>query len=106
MATATSEVRVFTTVALATPAGFTEFCSNRGQPWGDIIDSRSVTGPMNATFQTNDRGPQEVLAAVCEMGENEVVQAVEAVSLAFYGDSGQAWRDLGARTHRLGQQTG
>ncbi len=49
---------------------------------------------MNATFETTDPGSLERLATVCEMGEAEVAQAVEAATRAFHGGSGTGWRNI------------
>jgi aldehyde dehydrogenase (NAD+) len=58
------------------------------------VDGKSISGSMNATFQTVDPGSQEVLATVCEMGDAEVALAVEAAQRAFQGDVGRGWKDF------------
>lgn len=83
METNALDIQAFTAAAFTTPAGFTSFCHNGGQPLGGIIDGEAVSGSMNATFQTVDPGSQEVLATVCEMGEAEVEAAVAAAQRAF-----------------------
>jgi aldehyde dehydrogenase (NAD+) len=94
MATAVSEIRALTAKQFTTPKKFTEFCKNGGKPLGGIIGGESVTGSMNATFQTVDPGSQEVLATVCEMGDAEVAMAVDAATRAFHGDGGTGWRNF------------
>ena len=94
MATVATEIQALTAAAFTTPAKFTDFCHNGGQPLGGIVGGESIAGSMNATFQTTDPGSQEVLATICEMGEAEVAQAVSAASRAFHGDAGQGWRDV------------
>ncbi|MBG87843.1 MAG: aldehyde dehydrogenase [Verrucomicrobiales bacterium] len=89
MSTATSEsIQAFTAAAFSTPDKFTEFCANGGKPLGGIIGGKSVSGSMNATFQSTDPGSQEVLATVCEMGEAEVAAAVDVAQKAF-----ASWKD-------------
>src|SRR6188474_2318753 len=94
MATATSEIRALTAAAFATPKKFTQFCHNDGKPLGGIVGGKSIPGSMNATFQTTDPGSQEVLATVCEMGEAEVAQAVDAANRAFHGPGGKGWKNF------------
>ena len=93
MATATIEIRPLTAAAFTTPKKFTEFCHNGGKPLGGMIGGKSVSGSMNATFQTTDPGSQEVLATVCEMGESEVALAVDAAQRAFQGSGSKGWKD-------------
>ena len=88
MAVAPAEIQALTAAAFTTPEKFTQFCNNGGKPLGGIIGGRSVRGSMNATFETVDPGSMEVLATVCEMGEAEVSDAVDAATLAF-----REWRE-------------
>lgn len=84
MSTATLDsIKAFTAAAFSTPDKFSEFCANDGKPLGGIVGGESITGSMNATFQSTDPGSQEVLATVSEMGEAEVAAAVEAGQTAF-----------------------
>ena len=94
MATATPEIQALTAAQFTTPEKFNEFCSNGGQPLGGLVGGRTIAGSMNVTFQTTDPGSQELLATVCEMGEAEVVQAVESATRAFEGDGSTGWKDL------------
>ncbi|MCS1408154.1 MAG: Phenylacetaldehyde dehydrogenase [Verrucomicrobia subdivision 3 bacterium] len=94
MATASIDIQAFTATTFTTPDKFSQFCSNGGAPLGGIIGGKSVSGSMNATFQTTDPGSQEVLATICEMGEAEVALAVETAHKAFIGDNGNGWKDV------------
>jgi len=93
MSTATSEIQALTAAAFTAPEKFVQFCQNGGKPLGGIVDGQSIVGSMNATFQTSDPGSQELLATVCEMGEAEVAQAVDAATRAFHGAKGNGWKD-------------
>lgn len=92
MSTAALEIQAFTASRFETPSKFTEFCRNGGKPLGGIIGGRTVRGTMNVTFETCDPGSLEVLATVCEMGQAEVSDAVEAAQKAFRGSNGQGWK--------------
>jgi aldehyde dehydrogenase (NAD+) len=94
METSTQDIRAFTAAAFTTPDTFTRFCANDGKPLGGIIGGASVAGSLNATFQTADPGSGEALATVCEMGEAEVDQAVQAAKRAYQGDGGTGWKDM------------
>ncbi|MBM84082.1 MAG: aldehyde dehydrogenase [Planctomycetaceae bacterium] len=52
---------------------------------GRLIGGEWVSGTLNATFQTVDPGSMDVLATVCEMGQAEVADSVDAASKAFHG---------------------
>lgn len=93
MSTATGEIRALTAAAFRTPEKFMEFCRNGDAPLGGYVGGETIRGSMNATFETVDPGSQEVLARVCEMGEAEVAQAVEAAQQAFDGNGGSSWRN-------------
>lgn len=88
MTTAT-EIRALTAARFETPAKFAEFCENGRRPLGGLVGGREVRGTMNVTFETVDPGSMEVLATVCEMGQAEVGDAVDAATRAFHG----GWRD-------------
>ena len=91
---AASDIQAFTASAFSTPRAFTDFASGNGKPLGALIGGESVTGTMNATFQTIDPGTQEVLATVCEMGKEDVDRAVTAAYKAFNGTNGKnGWKD-------------
>ncbi|MFV0445349.1 MAG: aldehyde dehydrogenase family protein [Planctomycetaceae bacterium] len=89
-----SEIQALTAKAFKTPAKFTEFCRNGGQPLGGVIDGEWVRGSMNASFDSIDPGSGEVLARICEMGDAEVGRAVDAAHRAFHGDGVRGWRDF------------
>src|SRR3974377_1271527 len=93
MAAAHSNIRALTASTFRTPAKFTEFCRNGGKPLGGVIDGKQVAGSMNATVQKIYPGSQEGVAAVCEMGDGEVAQAVAAAEQAFHGNGRTAWRN-------------
>lgn len=88
-----AEIQALTAAAFTTPEKFTQFCQNGGKPLGGLIGGESVTGSMNATFQTVDPGSEDVLATVCEMGQAEVNRAVDAGYRAFYGDGKTGWKN-------------
>ena len=91
---AARDIQAFTASAFSTPRAFTDFASGNGKPLGALIGGESVTGTMNATFQTIDPGTQEVLATVCEMGKEDVDRAVTAAYKAFNGTNGKnGWKD-------------
>jgi len=92
-ATAT-EIQSITAARFETPAGFTKFCENGGQPHGGLIGGESVIGTLNATFETVDPGSMELLARVCEMGEAEVDAAVRAGLRAFHGNGVSGWKNF------------
>ena len=94
MSTAHTEIQSLTAAAFQTPESFTQFCQNGGKPLGGLIDGQWVRGSMNATFETADPGSLEVLATVCEMGHDEVDQAVQAARRAFLGNGVSGWRDF------------
>ena len=83
MATASENIRALTASAFTTPEKFNAFCHNDGKPLGGVIGGQWIPGSMNATFETVDPGSQEVLARICEMGEAEVANAVDAAERAF-----------------------
>ncbi len=83
MATVATEIQAFTAKKFDKPAKFLEFCSNQGKPLGGLVGGREIKGTMNVTFETADPGSLEVLATICEMGQAEVAQAVEAGQAAF-----------------------
>lgn len=89
MSTAATEIRAYTAKKFAPSEKFKQFCANDGQPLGGIVGGRYVRGTLNATFETSDPGSLEVLASVCEMGQAEVAQAVEAAQKAFE----QSWKE-------------
>ncbi|MEM8667059.1 MAG: aldehyde dehydrogenase family protein [Planctomycetota bacterium] len=89
-----TEIQSITARQFETPAKFTEFCHNGGKPLGGVINGESVTGSMNATFETVDPGSLEVLARVCEMGQEQVDAAAEAAHRAFLGNGVSGWRDF------------
>ena len=93
MSTAAAEIRAYTAARFVTPAKFTQFCNNGGQPLGGLVGGRWIKGSMNVTFETQDPGSLEVLATVCEMGAAEVDQAVQAAMVAFNGSAGQGWKN-------------
>ncbi len=92
-ATAT-EIQSITAARFETPVGFTKFCENAGKPLGGLIGGETVTGTLNATFETVDPGSMEVLARVCEMGEAEVDAAVQAGLRAFHGNGVSGWKNF------------
>jgi len=94
MSTASTQIQSLTASQFDTPDAFSKFCDNDGNPHGGIIDGQSVRGSMNATFETIDPGSMEVLATVCEMGQDEVDQAVQAAHRAFLGNGVSGWRDF------------
>jgi len=94
MATAATEIRALTASAFRAPQKFVDFCRNGGNPLRGVIGGKELAGTMNVTFETVDPGTQEVLATVCEMGDAEVDQAVEAAHRAFVGNGKNGWRDL------------
>lgn len=96
MATAPADIQAFTASQFSAPQKFTDFCANGGKPLGGIIGGESVRGSMNATFETIDPGSLETLATVCEMGQAEVGQAVDAAYRAFNGDGGTGWKNTPA----------
>jgi aldehyde dehydrogenase (NAD+) len=89
MESALASIQAFTAAAFTTPDKFSQFCANGGKALGGIIGGNDVSGSMNVTFETTDPGSQEVLAAVCEMGEAEVALAVETAQQAF-----DTWKDV------------
>ena len=91
MATSAAGIQALTAATFTTPDAFTRFCENGGRPLGGVIGGETVTGSMNATFQTTDPGSQEVLATVSEMGEAEVARAVDAAKRAF-----ESWKNVSA----------
>ncbi|MEZ6065675.1 MAG: aldehyde dehydrogenase family protein [Planctomycetaceae bacterium] len=94
MSATATEIQALTARQFTTPTKFTAFCNNGGKPLGGVIDGASVSGSMNATFETIDPGSGEVLARICEMGDAEVARAVEAATRAFHGDGVRGWRDF------------
>jgi hypothetical protein len=96
MVTAPAEIQALTAADFTTPKKFTEFCQNGGKPLGGLVGGERLPGSLNATFQTVDPGSGEVLATVCEMGQDEVGRAVEAGYRAFHGDGKTGWKDTPA----------
>lgn len=89
-----TEIQSITARQFETPAKFTEFCANGGQPLGGVINGQRVTGSLNATFETVDPGSLEVLARVCEMGQEQVDAAARSAHAAFLGNGVSGWRDF------------
>lgn len=94
MSVTAEQIRSFTASKFETPKEFVDFCHNAGRPLGGYINGKSVTGTLNATFETVDPGSKEVLARVCEMGAAEVDAAANAAQKAFTGNGVGGWRDF------------